>query len=195
VFSHPWTFEIVKCKQCCLWNINNTTRNQPFLRFKDGVVNIPWASPSQNPNTILMSFLNYCFILIPNVIWCIFVLCVHVFQVGIKGMACLLSKSFYLKTFSPFTSWILISRWQILNQYHQLALGTPFQNGVGLVYVTSTTFSFICYMVIDNLIVCMFKTQMTIVASSCFVNTPRGANFLLLVLPQRWYENEINAMF
>jgi hypothetical protein len=68
MFLYPWTFETIKCKQCCPCNINNTTHNQPFPKLRDGVVNIPWASPSQNLSTKLSPCLNSYFIWIPNVI-------------------------------------------------------------------------------------------------------------------------------
>jgi hypothetical protein len=119
-------------------------------------------------------------------------LCVHVFQVGIKGMAWFPSKSFALKTSSPFSSRILISSWRFLNQYHQLALGTSFQNGVGMVYVTSRTFNFSCCKVIHNLVVYMFKTQVTIFASSCLLV---HLGVPLLVLPLRWSKSEVNGTF
>jgi hypothetical protein len=64
-----------------------------------------------------------------------------------------------------------------------------------MVYVILATFNFSYYKVIDNPKVYMFKTQLTIIASSCFVNTPWGPTFLLLVLPWRWYENEVSGMF
>ncbi len=42
---------------------------------------------------------------------------------------------------------------------------------------------------------CMFKTQMTIVASSYSISTPWGPIFLILIIPLRWFENEVNGMF
>jgi hypothetical protein len=43
-----------------------------------------------------------------------------------------------------------------LNQNHWVFLGTTFQNGVGLVWVISTTLIFNCWRLIDNLVFCMF---------------------------------------
>jgi hypothetical protein len=56
-------------------------------------------------------------------------------------------------------------------------------------------FSFNYWRVIDNLVVYMFETQVIIVASFYFVNTPWGPIFLLLVLPLKWFESEVIGMF
>ncbi len=57
------------------------------------------------------------------------------------------------------------------------------------------TFNFSCCRVIDNTTIYMFKTQVTIIASSCFVSTPWDPTFLLFVLPLRWFESEVSGTF
>jgi hypothetical protein len=61
--------------------------------------------------------------------------------------------------------------------------------------VISVTFNFSCWKVTDSLAACMFETQMTIIISSYFASTFWGPIFLLLVLPLRWFENEVSGMF
>ncbi len=50
-------------------------------------------------------------------------------------------------------------------------------------------------MVINNPTVYMFKTQVITVASFCSISTPWGPTFLFLVLPLRWFKNEVSGMF
>jgi len=82
------TFENVKAMQGYPITLI-TIHIYPLLRLGNGAINISWVSPNKNPNIKLSSCLNSCFIWIPNVIWWMFMLCAHVFQVVIKGMTCL----------------------------------------------------------------------------------------------------------
>jgi hypothetical protein len=61
-----------------------------------------WALLGQNPNIKWTPQLNSCLVWILNVIWCIFVLCAQIFQVGIEGMACFPSKSFCFRNLQSF---------------------------------------------------------------------------------------------
>ncbi len=63
-----------------------------------------------------------------------------------------------------------------------------------MVCATLTTFTFNCCRVTYNPIVCMFKTQVTIVASSYFINTPWECTFLFTVLPLKWSKSEFGGM-
>ncbi len=82
-----------------------------------------------------------------------------------------------------------------LNQYHQIFLGTPSLNGVGLVWVHSTTFIFNCCSVIESPHSYIPRTHATIVAFSSFVNTHAGPIFVFLVFPSKWLERELSSTF
>jgi hypothetical protein len=124
------------------------------------------------------------------------VLCVQVnFQVGIEGMACFPNKflNFTRNLQSFYKSKTILLIFKLVSP--TCVWNTKFQNGEGLVYVISATFSFSCWRVIDNPIVYMFEIQVIIVASFYFVSAPWGPTFLLLVLLLKWFENEVNGMF
>jgi len=79
-----------------------------------------------------------------------------------------------------------------LNQYHQLSLKTPFQNGVGAISVIFATFHFCC-MLIDRFAFYIAKIQV-IIAASFIVHIPIPT-FIVRVLPFRWLDREFRGMF
>ncbi len=44
-------------------------------------------------------------------------------------------------------------------------------------------------------IVCMFWTQVVLISSFYFINTPWGPTFLIPILPSRWSKSKFNIMF
>jgi len=82
-----------------------------------------------------------------------------------------------------------------LNQCHEVFFGTPCLNGVGLVWVRSTTFIFNCCSVIESPHSYIPRTHATIVTSSSFVNTHVGPIFMFHVFPFKWLEKKLNGMF
>jgi hypothetical protein len=82
-----------------------------------------------------------------------------------------------------------------LNQYHQFLLNIPSQNGVTHVYVSSTTFIFNYYNLMDNLHSYITKVHATIATYYFYVSTPLGSIFMDLVLLFKWLESEFNGMF
>ncbi len=100
-----------------------------------------------------------------------------------------------METSNPSTTLMFISRCLRLNQFHQLFLGIPCLNGVGLVWVNSTIFIFNCCSVIKSSHSCIPRTHVTIVTTSSYVNTHVGPIFLLLVFPFKWSKRELSGMF
>jgi len=82
-----------------------------------------------------------------------------------------------------------------LNQNHQLLLGIPTINGVTLVYVSSATFIFNYYRLMDSPYSCITNVHVITTTSSSFVSTPLGLIFLDLVFPFRWSTRELIGMF
>jgi len=83
---------------------------------------------------------------------------------------------------------------QFLNQWYQVVLGVPFQNGVAFVCVNSATFIFSWCIITDMLISCMAKIQAT-TTSSPSMSTPPSPIFLLCVYPFRWSQKKFKGMF
>ncbi len=68
-------------------------------------------------------------------------------------------------------------------------------NGVGLVWVSSVTFIFICCNVIENPHSYIPRIHGIIIISSSCVNTIVSPIFPLLVLPFKWSKRELGGMF
>jgi hypothetical protein len=85
------------------------------------------------------------------------------------------------------------SECRFLNQWYQVVLGVPFQNGVTLVCVNFATIFCWCT-IIDMLTSCMAKTQATTTFSPS-MSTPPSPIFLLCVYPFRWSQKEFKGMF
>ncbi len=116
-------------------------------------------------------------------------------KVATECMAWFPSKYFFLRT-SQFFYWSNTDLWMMIFKPVPLTCSwNTISKWVGLVYVTLITFSFSYCIVIDNLAMCIFKTQTKIVISSNFASIFWGPSFLLLVLPLKWFENEVSGMF
>jgi hypothetical protein len=98
-----------------------------------------------------------------------------------------------LEISSPFASRVEIFGFLSLNQYHHEFLGIPSLNGVGQISINSTTLNLSCYNLIDNSQSCMPKIQDITFASIDSNNL--WTTFLDLVLPFKWFNNDVEGMF
>jgi hypothetical protein len=96
----------------------------------------------------------------------------------------------YFMTFLMFNC----GRWH-LNQKHQLFLGIPSRNGVGLIYVNFTTFVISWCNNMDKPHSCIINVQVMIATSFSFVGTPFQPICLDLVWPLKWPQKEFKGIF